>query len=320
MVEEVIEGIFRIPVPLPRNPLKATNCYVIKGDSNLIIDTGFDRDDCWEALQAGLVELELDMERTDLFLTHLHADHVGLSRRLNRDGMLVFFNEPDATWFRKDEIWPNMIKFLELNGFPKGELSQVLDKHPGYKYTGDRHQDFTFVYDGDEIELGKFTFKVVHTPGHTAGHMCLYDQERKLLIAGDHILGDITPNIWLYSFESDPLGDYLFSLEKVAGLELDVILPGHRTIITEPQKRLKELKDFYLERIDEVWRILKEGPLTGYEVASRMRWDIRADNFDAFPTMQKWFATGEALANINYLAERDELEIEVGDVVKFLPA
>ena len=67
----------------PGNPLKALNCYVIKGkDRNLIVDTGFNRKECYEAMQQNLEELAVDLGKTDIFLTHLHADHTGLVARL----------------------------------------------------------------------------------------------------------------------------------------------------------------------------------------------------------------------------------------------
>ena len=72
--------IFSIQVDLPQNPLRNLNVYVIRTpDQNLLIDTGFNRYECCAALWAGIRELGLDLNKTSVFLTHLHSDHIGLA-------------------------------------------------------------------------------------------------------------------------------------------------------------------------------------------------------------------------------------------------
>jgi glyoxylase-like metal-dependent hydrolase (beta-lactamase superfamily II) len=79
MIDEVRPSIFRMEIPLPDNPLKAINSYVIKGEDHfLMIDTGMNRPECMEVMQASLRELRVDLEKTDFFVTHVHADHFGL--------------------------------------------------------------------------------------------------------------------------------------------------------------------------------------------------------------------------------------------------
>lgn len=73
MIEEVLPNLYRAEIPLPRNPLKATNSYIIKGrGKSLIIDTGMNREECLEAMSTGLKELDIDLKKTDFFITHLH--------------------------------------------------------------------------------------------------------------------------------------------------------------------------------------------------------------------------------------------------------
>lgn len=87
LVEQVADGIWRIGVELPQNPLRELNSYLIKGKENerdLLIDTGFRREECREALFAGLRALGSSPDRLDILLTHLHSDHTGLARRQGR--------------------------------------------------------------------------------------------------------------------------------------------------------------------------------------------------------------------------------------------
>ena len=85
MLTKIYENpaVYRVDVPLPDNPLKNLNCYVVQDSGEtLIIDTGFNRKECLDALLEGLAELDADWEKTNLFLTHLHADHTGLAPTL----------------------------------------------------------------------------------------------------------------------------------------------------------------------------------------------------------------------------------------------
>ncbi len=93
MSQEVLPNLFRIEIPLPKNPLKAINSYVIKGtERNLMIDTGMYREECMKAMEAGLHELSVDLNVTDFFITHMHADHIGLVSSLATADSKVYFN------------------------------------------------------------------------------------------------------------------------------------------------------------------------------------------------------------------------------------
>ena len=98
MFEQVYSNpdIFKIYVPLPDNPLKNLNCYVLKAENeNLIIDTGFNRPECLEALKEGLAELNVDIEKSSLFLTHLHSDHTGLAGEIMNENSTIYMSEID---------------------------------------------------------------------------------------------------------------------------------------------------------------------------------------------------------------------------------
>jgi glyoxylase-like metal-dependent hydrolase (beta-lactamase superfamily II) len=97
MIEKILPNLYKIDITLPGNPLKALNSYIIKVQKrNLIIDTGGNREECMETMQAGLKELEMDLGKTDFFITHLHTDHIGLVLELARETSNIYFNQPDA--------------------------------------------------------------------------------------------------------------------------------------------------------------------------------------------------------------------------------
>ena len=234
MPEELFPNLFRIRVPLPESPLKYLNSYVIKSDDrHLVVDTGLNRQECFDAMQAGLAELQVDLDRTDFFITHLHADHFGLVGRLVSETGRIYFNRPDSELIESWEGFDPMIAYAGRNGFPEDELRAALHNHPGHKYGSDWVPELNIINDGDVFQIGDYRFACVQTPGHTTGHMCLYEADQKILIAGDHLLIDITPNIQCWSDHENPLKDYLASLEKVRKLEVAHVLPGHRRLFSD---------------------------------------------------------------------------------------
>ncbi len=321
MIEEVLPHLHKIEVPLPSNPLKALNSYVIKTRTkSLIIDTGMNREECMIAMNAGLRELDVDLNKTDFFITHLHADHLGLVSALATDTSTIYFNQPDADIImqtRNSEYWDAGLKFASMNGFPEKELKEALEKHPGYKYRAKGNLEFTTLRENDTMAVGDYLFRCVETPGHTKGHMCLYEPEEKMLVAGDHILVDITPNISSWNYEDDLLEEYLASLDKVYELDIKLVLPGHRRLFRDCKKRIQELQRHHQRRAEEVLCILEKGAMSSYQVASQMSWDIDSPSWDLFPVSQKWFATGEAISHLKYLDEKGIVrrEIRGNDIV-----
>jgi glyoxylase-like metal-dependent hydrolase (beta-lactamase superfamily II) len=308
MAEEVFPGILRIELPLPRNPLRSINSYVILGKNrNLIVDTGMNRIECREVLDRELEKIGLDLSITDVFITHLHADHLGQAPHITKGKNKVYMGPDDIADIRETDYWHRMYEFGVMNGFPKMDPFEAIKKHPGYKYGPLGPMNLIPINHDDRIRVGEFNFTVLHTPGHTHGHHCLYDEEKKLLLSGDHILGDITPNISHWVEHEDPLADYMASLEMVRDLDIDIILPGHRSMINDPRKRIDELIKHHEDRAQEVLDILEDGPMIAFSIAAEMTWDMTYKTFDEFPIMQKWFALGEAIAHIRYLEKQGKI-------------
>lgn len=313
MVEQVYLNIFRFNIPIPENPLKAVNAYLIRGrERHLMIDTGMNRPECREAMEADLRTLNVDLRRTDFFITHLHSDHLGLAPYVATEGSRIFLGAPDCRTMNDPDIWDKLKKIAGTNGFPPGELDAAIEKNPGRKYQALGPIDFTEISEGDIMQVGDYTFTPIMTPGHTCGHFCLYEPQRKMLFSGDHLLEDITPLISVLYEGSNPLGQYLDSLNKIARFEIHWVFPGHRSKFTRCTERIAEMKYHIKTRSEEVLSILEAaGRQSAYEVASKMTWDVDPVNWNEVALTQRWFAAGEALAYLGYLQAEGRITKEM---------
>lgn len=310
MIEKIYDDLYRIEIPLIGNPLKSINSYVIKSDEkNLIIDTGMNKPECKQALDQAIDELEIDLNCTDILITHLHADHAGLISYLSTPNTKIYGSSADTGKLmqsynddKRYEHWDHMANFLIHNGFKEGR--QAIKKHPGYNYSSPQVEGFTTLEDQDILDIGRYRLKIIITPGHTTGHICLYDEVRKILFSGDHILSEITPNISLFWDNINPLQDYLASLGRVYGLEVKMVLPAHRSVFNNHRSRISELIKHHQNRCDEIIAIIgRIGTATAYDTAAHLKWDLQYKSWDDFPIQQKLFALGEASAHLKYLEE-----------------
>ena len=305
VVTHIQDNIWRIEVVLPGNPLKLLNSYFIKGapgEKSLLIDTGFRRPECWAALEDGMRELSVRPEETDVFLTHLHSDHTGNAPRLQKMGCRVMMSRIDNALMHDEDGWRRQMKRAITEGFEREELNRVFLNNPAVIYSPEPFEP-ELLDEGAVLDYGGRRFECVLTPGHTRGHMCLYDRENRLMILGDHVLFDITPNIIAWNEGHNPLLRYIESLRKIAEYDVVTALPGHRTTGGWTMRdRALFLIDHHDVRLKEVVNIVDAEPgLNAYEISARMNWQIRTKDWAHFPPGQKWFAVGECLSHLEFL-------------------
>lgn len=313
MAELIADEIYRIDIPLPNNPLKNLNSYFIRGrERSLLIDTGFSTRGCFEAMQAELDLLGADMDKTDIFITHMHADHVGLASQLASGSSKVYMSYVDAAVIKSYDLpraRDNLIASNVSEGFPGEEFIRLLNHGPAVGISKAKPMEYTCLDDGNILYYGGYKLSCILTPGHTPGHMCLYCDDLKMMFLGDHVLFNITPNIVRWPGLENSLGKYLESLRKIGRYDIAVALPAHRSVDSTVEERIMSIIKHHKVRLQEVNGIIRDCPagLTAYDIAGRMRWDIQSDSWADFPLMQKWFAVGEALAHIDYLLETGDI-------------
>lgn len=317
MPEQIMDRFFRIEVPMPNNPLKYLNSYIIVGEPdtrNLMVDTGFNLPESLEKVYSSLEELDVHLDETDFFITHFHADHCGLVGQLAADSSTVFMGKPDRDIFlsvlrQKNREVPlpsqlpqSQFHAAKIHGFPRDDLETVKDYHPTSVYPEFAPERVESVHSGDELNYGPYEFRCIETPGHTVGHTCLFLQNHQLLISGDHVLGDVTPNISVFLEKYERLLiEYLQSLQKIRDMDIRLVLPGHRRTLDNPVQRIDELLDHHQGRLKEVLNNLNESGKTAYEISKLLSWDIDYDCWEGVHPIQRWFALGETVAHLKYL-------------------
>ena len=306
MPELILKNLYRIPVPLPGNPLKELNAYLLKGrDRNLLIDTGFRQPECRAALFAALDELGARREETDVLLTHLHSDHSGLAPEVVGEEGTIYINDFELGWVLpgpdRDRLWSSSDQRFALEGFPQDQLQRLQEANPARSKAPEYTETYVPLWDGAVIEAAGYRLKCLSMPGHTPGQMCFYMESEGVMFTGDHVLFDITPNITAWSGVADSLGDYLRSLDAIRPYDVRLALPGHRGG-GALRPRVDALKDHHRRRLDEALELARAQPgSTAYDLTGRMTWQIRARNWDEFPLAQKWFAVGECMAHLDHL-------------------
>lgn len=326
MAEKIAEGLYRIGVPLPGNPLKELNSYFIRGqERDLLIDTGFRLDECREALKAGLEELGADAEHMDVLLTHLHADHAGIAGEIAGKSSKIYMACSDLEILKKAIGGiPYKVHFRRFyeEGFPVDILESTYKNNVTMDYgVGVIDERYKALQDGETITVGSYTLKTIMVPGHTPGNAMFWVEDKKIMFTGDHVLFDISPNITAWRNVADSLGDYMESLRAVRNYPVTLALPGHRKP-GDYQSRIDELLIHHERRLKDAADWIRETPgMNAYEIAGLMRWKIRARNWEEFPAVQKRYAVGECMSHLDYLCLRGLIERkQVDGTWRYYPA
>lgn len=312
---QVLPGIWRLPLPLHDSPLGHVNTYLVRADDGyLLVDCGWDTADTLHTLEGHLRALDVRFDDVrHLLITHIHPDHYGLAGRLreitNAD---LRFHRLEKLFIESrygdvDRLLEEMREWLRRNGVPVGELDTLT--RSSMTMLGRVQVAFPdqALEGGEEITCGKFAFKVLWTPGHAAGHICLFDAAHKVLLSGDHVLPRITPSVGLHAHsDGNPLADYLDSLHLVSKLEADLVLPGHGTPFSGLPERAAELiahHDARLEEMREAVERLGETYGSAFTVASALRWG-RGRQWDDLSSFERRMAVTETLAHLELLHAR----------------
>ena len=287
--DEIAPGFWRLPMPIPGHTLGGVCAFLVRDrDGYLLIDSGMDIPPCAEALEAHLAALGVPISALHTIVaTHCHPDHLGQAGRLRaRSGARVWLHGLDAPLVRPvqptgDADLGALVAWLTRHGFPQDEAQQArsaVDAGQGSTYLLEPDR---LLEGGETFSVGPYRFEVVWTPGHTPGHVCLFESTRGLLLTGDHLFARAAPNVRLMSYSPiDTMGRYVASLERIARLQAEQALPAHGEPFERVAERAGEVVRHQRDRRERLRGMLTDRPRTAYELAqvvwgpgARTTWD-----------------------------------------------
>jgi glyoxylase-like metal-dependent hydrolase (beta-lactamase superfamily II) len=318
-VERVRPGIWSVPVPLPNNSLRYVFVYVFETDAGpFCVDAGWNTDEAYAALDAGLGELGASMRDVQgVLVTHIHPDHYGLAGRIREaSGAWISLHRADAALLHDRYEEPTDLLgrvgiMLRRMGAPEDELLSLQQAAmPVLPLVGAGAPD-VLLEDGERPEVPGWDLTAIWTPGHSPGHLCFWEERNRLMLSGDHVLPRITPNIPFHpQAGNDPLGDFLRSLDKLEPYDADEVLPAHEHRFVGLQDRLAELRTHHELRFAEVVTAIREGVDTAWAIAARMHWSRPWNRIEGF---MRRAAVAEAMAHMRALETRGVIHEVMGE-------
>ena len=312
MIEEVLEDLYRIELLLPRNYPKSVNVYVVRdAKRSLVIDAGLQVDKCMEAMQTAIKKLGVQVEKADLFLTHCHGDHIGFAARLIQAGSTVFMSRLEADHIREIESGARAGEFralYQMSGIPEGDVEGILSHLIRDDFKSGGALPFRFVEEGDILKREKYQFTCVETPGHSKGHMCLYEPDKRLFVSGDHLLEDAGPVIPGRFNNDNPLKDYLSSLDTLDGLDIELVLPGHGRPFRNSKQRIRETIEHHHQENLNILSILREEKKTAYEISSHIMRMRNKGSTKRLSIFQVFVFVMGTLGRLRYLEEEGKIK------------
>jgi glyoxylase-like metal-dependent hydrolase (beta-lactamase superfamily II) len=317
-MSEIIPGLywFKMPISTPDVDLDHVNVYLARGDDGLLlIDSGWNTKDSMEAMEKGLAEIGADIRDIKrIIVTHVHPDHYGMAGRIKKlSGAQLLMHDIEkgfisSRYIDMDDLLQKTDTMLRANGVPDSLTGNMRDASINLKEFVDTTYPDATLHHGETISIGAFKFTVLWTPGHSSGHLCLYEPEKKVLISGDHILPTISPNVSInpQSIEN-PLGRYMQSLTEMKQLDVKYVLPGHDVPFPGLQKRIDEIMHHHEQRNREILAALDSSIKTTYQLAAEIPWGSRSRLSD-LPDFHKRMAVFETLAHLEMMAAEGRLD------------
>lgn len=331
ILSEPLPGIFSAKIPLPRNPLKSINSYIIPdGERTLVIDLGFDLPECKTALLAALEELNRPWESVRVLATHSHPDHIGLLGSLAKPSYPVLggmsgLDEIQA-YDERSKVAYNVIEGRMRADLQAGILNYEVksldeieshdtsgvDACEGFDFSDEYvvshvNADFQKVSEGDIVTAGLYNFEVLETPGHDQWHICLYDKAKGVIVVGDHVLRRITPAIGCWHPDQDSLGQYLDSLRRLPRSGVSVVLPAHGKPVYGLNAEVDRIIAHHVARLEEFYELVRDGYDNVVTISANVGW--RYDNWYSWAAPQQIMSMGETLAHLFRLAHEGRIEV-----------
>lgn len=319
-IYRVTDGVYRIPLPMPNDGLRSINVYALTdGNDTVLVDSGWGLDEARDQLEQALRGIDVGLGDISQFLiTHVHRDHYTMAVRLRREFgnhiALGQLEEPSLKATADPDNLPMAAQGRLLLSYGAADLVDELTASfgdpPPREALSDWEQPDEWLQPGNRAVLSDVDLDVIHTPGHTAGHLVFADTTRGLLFSGDHVLPRITPSIGFEPVPTElPLRDFLTSLRTIEDMPDRILLPAHGSVTGSVHQRVRELLDHHNERLTVMGETVAAGSNTPYEVANQLNWTRRNRALGELDIFNRTLAVLETAAHLELLAFQGSLTV-----------
>ncbi|MFN0087086.1 MAG: MBL fold metallo-hydrolase [Blastocatellia bacterium] len=296
-----------IPTPFPVGPI---NIYLVMDEPLTLIDTGPKTDEALEALRAQLAKLGVGLSKIGrILLTHTHEDHCGLAATIRREsGARVHVHEWERDNISEHRRTRVDRELLRQAGVPAEEMETIAGRYELIHHFADAVEDVATYRDDHEFVFASGSLRVVHTPGHTPGSSCFYRESSRLMLAGDTILKNITPNPVLNADPVDParrfhsLGEYLVSLARIRALAPTLLRTSHGPDVTDYEEYFHSLVRHIDQRQAKILSLIPKEGVTAWQISLLL--------FPRLDRLNRFLAVSESIAHLDLAVAEGRLRVE----------
>lgn len=311
--------VYRIPLPLPNDGLRAVNVYAVADDTGwTLVDSGWALEVAEDLLADGLAALGAGLGDVTRFLvTHSHRDHytmaVEVRRRFGARVLLGAGEKPGLDEINRPGRGQGGVSHVErLRRAGAAKLAEQIEAGLAAQATDLSlwEPPDEWLEDGAVLTVGpdaapERKLTAVATPGHTRGHLVFADPDHDLMFTGDHVLPTITPSIGFEPLATpSPLADFLTSLQLLRDRPDAAMLPAHGAVGRRVHERVDELLVHHAKRLDATLAGLTEGRSTPAEVAATLGWTRRGRTLAELDPFNRMLAILETGVHLDVLVER----------------
>jgi glyoxylase-like metal-dependent hydrolase (beta-lactamase superfamily II) len=308
-------GIRRLAIPTPF-AVGRVNVYLIEDHPLTLVDAGPNSGSSLDELQRQLGRHGYAIEDLELILiTHQHIDHIGLVDIVaSHSGadvaaieQLVPFVENYSAAAAEDDTFA--LETMLRGGIPADVAQALASVSLAFRAWGSRATVTRTLREGDVVELRDRKLEVGYRPGHSPTDTVFHDRDRRMLIAGDHLIKHISSNPLISRLvgskeRPQSLVTYMESLRTTQAMDLDLVLPGHGDPVTDHAALIDQRMALHARRSDKIHGLIAERPRTAYELAQAMWGNIAVTQ--AYLTLSEVVGHVDLLMNDGRVVERDE--------------
>jgi glyoxylase-like metal-dependent hydrolase (beta-lactamase superfamily II) len=308
-----VAGIHRLAIPTPF-AIGRVNVYLIDDEPLTLVDAGPNSGTSFDELQRGLERLGHALEDIALvILTHQHIDHIGLvSLVAARSGAEVAAIEAAVpfveNFYVEAQADDDFARDVMLrHGIPQDVVAALPSVSEAFRAWGAPVEVTRPLRDGDVVEFRDRTLHVHHRLGHSPTDTLFHDHERRLLIAGDHLLKHVSSNPLITrprdgsAERPQALVRYLESLSATRAMEVGLVLPGHGDPITDHAELIDQRFVLNRRRAERIQRLVGERPRSAFEIAQALWGNIAVTQ--AFLTLSEVLGHLDLLTNAGQARE-----------------